>query len=381
MFGKKKKDRIGLLLGGGGARAAYQVGVLKAIAELTPKDSENPFPVISGTSAGSINAAALASNAFDFHHGVEKIVSVWSNFQVNHVFRADSKSLISRILSWTWSSIGFGDSKDSPDSLLDNTPLRQLLEHYISLPQIQQALDEEKLYGFCINACSYTSGRSICFYQAHSDVQPWSRTSRLGRPENITIDHLMASSAIPVVFPTVKIGKEYFGDGSMRQNAPISPVLHLGAKKVLVIGVRMEPKLHAVKRPAKEPGRPTVAQIAGYILDTLFLNSIYADVERMERINDTLDRVPKSETDQLKKIEHLIISPSQDIASLAIKHFESLPKGFRTALKFLGMDKGNSRRFISYLMFTKDFCNELIKLGYADAMQQKEELCEFLEIC
>ena len=381
MFGKKKKERIGLLLGGGGARAAYQVGVLKAIAELTPKELNNPFEIISGTSAGSINAAALASNTYDFHHGVEKIISVWSNFRIHHVFRADSGSLLKRIFAWLWSSIGFGKTEDSPDSLLDNTPLRQLLEHYINLPLIQQAIDEEKLYGFCINACSYTTGRSICFYQAHRDVQPWSRTSRLGRPEKITIDHLMASSAIPVIFPSVKIGREYFGDGTMRQNAPISPVLHLGAKKVLVIGVRMEPKLHAVKRPIKEPGKPTLAQIAGYILDTLFLNSIYADVERMERINSTLDNVPKSETDQLKKIEHLIISPTQDIASLALKHFESLPRGFRTALKLLGMHKGNSRRFISYLMFNKAFCNELIKLGYSDAMQQKEELCKFLEIC
>ncbi len=365
-----------LLLGGGGARAAYQVGVLKAIAEMVPEDCPNPFPIICGTSAGSINTVALASNASNFHHGVTRLLGVWANFELHHVFYVDAKNLFKRIGSWAWSNLGPGDRHKGPSSILDNQPLRKLLNEYIDFDNIDKSISNGELHAYCLTACSYTSGESTTFYDGADDITDWRRTHREGKREKMSIDHLMASSAIPVIFPSVKLGDEHFGDGSMRQISPISPALHLGAKKILIIGLRMEKKLGLLAPPKH---RPSLGQISGYVLDTLFLNSLQSDIERMERMNRTLLETDSDNGDNLRVIDHFVISPSEDIANIAMKHFLELPKSFRVALKFLGMAKANSRRFISYLMFTKSFCQELIDLGYKDAVDQKQALIDFLE--
>ena len=367
--------RTALLLGGGGARAAYQVGVLKAIAEIVPEGSPNPFPIICGTSAGSINTVAMAANAENFHLGVKRILGVWTNFKLEHVFRADGKSLTKRIAGWVWSTFGFGKWQYGPGSLLDNAPLRELLTQKIPLNKISESIDAGHLHAYCLTSCSYTSGESTSFFDGHSEIEDWQRTHRNGQRTRMNVDHLMASSAIPVIFPSVEIGEEHFGDGSMRQNSPISPAVHLGADKILIIGLRMESSLSR-KHPAKS--RLSLGQISGYILDTLFLNSLYADIERMERLNHVLAKRPDA-NGKLQVIDHLVVSPSKDIADLALKHYKTLPKGFRIALTFLGLNRGNSRRFISYLMFIEDFCQELIALGYLDAMHQRRDLQKFLE--
>lgn len=372
---KNSSFKTALILGGGGARAAYQVGVLKAISELTPSQANNPFPIICGTSAGSINAIALASNAKDFHEGIQKIVKVWSNFELNHVFHVDSKHLFGRIAAWFWGHLGFGNWRKGPGSILDNTPLRKLLKNYISFERIDEALETGDLHAYCLTACSYTSGESTTFFDGDASIENWIRTHREGKREKMSIDHLMASAAIPILFESVKIGDEYFGDGSMRQASPISPALHLGADKILIIGLRKESELGLQEPPQY---RPSLGQISGYVLDTLFLNSLQADVERMERLNRILHDEVDSSNGKFKEIEHLLINPSQDIADIAQKYYQDLPKPFRMALTFLGINKGNSRRFVSYLMFTKAFCSELITLGYDDAMRKKEELTEFL---
>jgi len=365
-----------LLLGGGGARAAYQVGVLKAIAEILPKGCHNPFPIICGTSAGSINTVALASNASNFHQGVDRIIQVWSNFELHHVFYADAKNLLKRISHWAWANLGPGNRHNGPGSILDNQPLRELLGKYIDFSNIDKSIENGELHAYCLTACSYTSGESTTFYDGSPNIQNWSRTHREGVREKMSIDHLMASSAIPVLFPSVNLGYEHFGDGSMRQTSPISPALHLGAEKILIIGLRMEKELGLPEPPRY---RPSLGQISGYVLDTLFLNSLQSDIERMERMNRTLIDAQSGNPEKLKVIEHLVISPSKDIANIAMNHFLELPKSFRIALKFLGMAKANSRRLISYLMFTKTFCQELIDLGYNDAMAQKQQLIDFLE--
>lgn len=369
-------NKTALLLGGGGARAAYQVGVLKAIAQLIPEDSKNPFPIICGTSAGSINTVALASNAANFQLGVQKIIQVWSNFELKQVFHVNAWHLFRRIGRWMWSHIGLGDWRKGPGSLLDNSPLRKLLLQYISFDKIQQALNDGDLHAYCLTACSYTSGESTTFFDGDPSIKEWLRTHREGKREKISIDHLLASSAIPVIFESVKIGQEYFGDGSMRQISPISPALHLGANKILIIGLRKETNLNANK-VAEHP--PSLGQISGYVLDTLFLNSLRSDVERMERINRTLKENHDVQGEALRNVEHLMINPSQDIANIAIKYYKNLPKCFRLTLSFLGINRGNSRRFVSYLMFTKEFCQELIELGYQDAMLQQQEIKDFLQ--
>lgn len=367
--------KTALILGGGGARAAYQVGVLKAISEFVSPECKNPFPIICGTSAGSINAIALASNAKNFHQGIQKIVHVWSNFELGHVFYVDARHLFGRIAAWFWSHLGFGNWRKGPGSILDNSPLRKLLSNYISFERIDEALDNGDLHAYCLTACSYTSGESTTFFDGDPSIEEWIRTHREGKREKMNIDHLIASSAIPIIFESVKIGQEYFGDGSMRQASPISPALHLGADKILIIGLRKESEL-GIGEPPKH--RPTLGQISGYVLDTLFLNSLQADVERMERLNRILEKDISNEDGDFKEIQHLLINPSQDIADIAKKHYRDLPRSFRLALNFIGLNKGNSRRLVSYLMFTKAFCSELIDLGYNDAMQQKDQLSEFL---
>ncbi|MFQ3245407.1 MAG: NTE family protein [Arenicella sp.] len=372
----RSNQRSALLLGGGGARAAYQVGVLKAIAEMLPEGCHNPFPIICGTSAGSINTVALASNASDFHQGVDRIIQVWSNFELHHVFYADAKNLLKRISHWAWANLGPGNRHNGPGSILDNRPLRELLSKYIDFSNIDKSIENGELHAYCLTACSYTSGESTTFYDGSPSIENWNRTHREGLREKMSIDHLMASSAIPVLFPSVNLGDEHFGDGSMRQTSPISPALHLGADKILIIGLRMEKELGLPEPPRY---RPSLGQISGYVLDTLFLNSLQSDIERMERMNRTLIEAQSDNPEKLKVIEYLVISPSKDIANIAMKHFLELPKSFRIALKFLGMAKANSRRLISYLMFTKTFCRELIDLGYEDAMAEKQQLIDFLE--
>lgn len=372
-----KKPLTALLLGGGGARAAYQVGVLKAVAEIVPDGSDNPFPILCGTSAGSINTVAMASNASNFHSGVKKIVGVWSQFQPSQVFHVDAKSLLKRILAWFWTQVSFGKWYNGPASLLDNSPLRELLGQYINFDRIDKSIENGNLHAYCLTACSYTSGESTSFFDGQAEIEDWHRTHRDGRRSKMSIDHLIASSAIPVVFPSVKIDNEHFGDGSMRQVSPISPAVHLGADKIFIIGLRMESEL-GLHKPSKY--RPSLGQISGYVLDTLFLNSLYADVERLERINMLLENAPESESQRFKPIEHLIVSPSKDIADIAQRHYHKLPKSFRIALKMLGLSRGNSRRFISYLMFLDDFCQELIDLGYQDTMNKRTEVERFLDV-
>ena len=368
-------SRTALLLGGGGARAAYQVGVLKALSELVPKGCPNPFPIICGTSAGSINTVAMASNANNFHQGVERITQVWSNFKLEHVFYADAKNLTRRISRWAWCNFGPGNWRNGPSSLLDNTPLRHLLNQHVDFNRIDQAISAGHLHGYCITACSYTSGESKTFFDGVEEIDSWQRNRREGIRCKLSIDHLMASSAIPVIFPSVKLGEEHFGDGSMRQSSPISPAIHLGANKVLIIGLRIN---EDEETPEPPEHRPSLGQISGYVLDTLFLNSLQSDLERMSRTNRVLKDHPDDNPEQLKQIHYRLVAPSRDIADIAQEHYDNLPKSFRMALKLLGMGKSNSRRLVSYLMFDGVFCQRLIDLGYKDAMKQRDALTEFL---
>ncbi|MBT5031830.1 MAG: patatin-like phospholipase family protein [Proteobacteria bacterium] len=368
-----------LILGGGGARAAYQVGVLKGLAKMLPRKKGAYFPIISGTSAGSINAAVLAADADNFHQGVDKLVDVWSNFEPQHVFRTKPWNLASRVMRWGWSSMVAGDPEKGPHSLLDNSPLRELLSKRIDFDRISTQVSQGYLSALCITACSYTSSRSTSFFVGNDHIKPWHRAHRGGLPDSINVDHLMASSSIPLVFPPVLLNGEYFGDGSMRQNAPISPALHLGASKVLIIGLRIE---SGATPTAPEVTPPGLGQIAGYVMDTLFHNALYSDIERLERINSSLEHIPDNvphETVGFKPIEHAVITPSVDMARIAEKHYENLPKFLRGALRLIGMERQSSRRFISYLMFEKGFCRELIKCGQKDALEMETELLELLK--
>ncbi len=380
---KKEKDPpvTGLILPGGGARNAYQVGVLKAIAEMLPADYGNPFPVITGTSSGAVNAALVASSAHQFQEGIKRLIGIWENFHVGKVFKADTMTALTSGLDWAWSVVSGGLSRGHPKSLLDNTPLRELLERHLRLARIQQSIDCGALRAIAITASAYSSGCSIAYYQGIKDLIPWERTRRRGVAEELSIDHLMASCALPMVFPAIKLHSEFHGDGSMRESAPLSPALHLGANRLLIIGVRSTIPEETPSYDSAVP-YPSLGQITGYIFDTLFMDSLDSDIERLNRINHTIsetrDKRVEYQDTALRPIEFLEISPSRDIRDLVETHIASFPRSVKVLLKGIGALTREGRPLISYLLFESDFCKELIELGYHDGMASKKEILQLL---
>ncbi|MDH3309536.1 MAG: patatin-like phospholipase family protein [Gammaproteobacteria bacterium] len=375
------KSKVGLILAGGGARAAYQVGVLKAIAEMLPRESPNPFPILCGSSAGAINATTLAIYATRFQEGVRRLNYVWRNFSVHQVFRADTPGVIANGLRWAAALMLGGLGRRNPHALLDRAPLRRLLKQTMPCARIQKSIDAGALHALSVTASGYDSGQSVTFFQGVSSLGTWRRARRVGSVANITIDHLMASSAIPFVFSAEKINREYFGDGSMRQIAPISPALHLGANRVLVVGVRYESPTPERGVPAEYP---SLAQIAGHVLNSIFLDSLEADLERLQRINKTISLISTEQLREggvaLRNVDVLVISPSEDIEKIAARHAHHLPRAIRFLLRGLGAFNRNGSNLVSYLLFEKPFCRELISLGHRDAMHRREEILRFLEM-
>ena len=383
-FSRKKKDEPsipGLILPGGGARNAYQAGVLKAIAELLPADTANPFPVICGTSSGALNAAILASNATQFSEGISRLTGIWENFSCDKIFYTDAWTALKSGLHWAAAFATANLGTAAPRALLDNSPQREFIESHIRLARVQHAIDTGALRALAITASSYSSGHSISYFQGIDGLQPWQRTRRFGTAEEISIDHLMASSAIPLVFPAVWLNNEYHGDGSMRESAPLSPALHLGANRLLIIGVRNPTPDTAPSADAKVP-YPTIGQITGYMLDSLFMDSLDSDIERMNRINNTLSETPDKrvefEDTTLRPIEFLMISPSKDVREIAQRHAADFPRSVRLLLKGLGALTQEGRPLVSYLLFESGFCRELMELGYQDGLASQAEIRELL---
>ena len=381
----KARPKVALILTGGGARAAYQVGVLRALSELLPKDARTPFPIICGTSAGSINSAILAVDAADFRRAVRRLMTVWKNFHVHHVYRADLFGAFRNSARWMFAALSggrlFNISGDSqPVSLLDNAPLAALLRLHVDLAAIQRHIDASDLIALSITCSGYTSGQSVTFYQGHPDLQNWQRARRIGIAMPIEIDHLLASSALPFIFPPTRINREYFGDGSMRQIAPVSPALHLGADRLLVIGVgrQLQPNAERIKSGAY----PTLAQIAGHALNSIFLDSLEVDLERLQRINRTTELIPEDVRRQtnypLHAVDFRVITPSEELEKIAAEFSHELPRTIRTLLSTVGGTRRSGSNLLSYLLFEKSFCRALIKLGYKDTMARKDDLLAFL---
>jgi NTE family protein len=374
------RPRVGLIMTGGGARAAYQVGVLRAISELMPADVRTPFPIICGTSAGAINAAVIAVDASNFRHGVRRLMMVWKNFRVHHVYRADPWGAYSNSARWTLALLRGGASFNRPVSLLDNTPLAGLLSRHLDFSAIQRAIDCGDLVAFSITCSGYTSGQSVTFFQGRPDLQPWERARRIGIPMPISIDHLLASSALPFIFPPVHINREYFGDGSMRQIAPVSPALHLGADRLLVIGVGRQLQ-QKMERGARVETHPSLAQIAGHALNSIFLDSLEVDLERLQRINRTLEMIPgellQKTNYPLHRVDFRVITPSVELEKIAVVHRDELPRTIRMLLHTVGAMRRSGANLLSYLLFERSYCRALIQLGYKDTMERKDDLAAF----
>lgn len=373
----------GLILSGGGARAAYQVGVLAAIAELLPAGAINPFPVIVGTSAGAINAVSLASGAMDFTRAVEHLTLFWQGFESRRVLRSDWSGVLHQVTRFFAHSL-LGLGSHVPVALLDSSPLRDLLQDRINFPGVEQAIAGHHLRAVAVTAFGYSSSQAVTFYQGKGTINGWLRHRRIGMPTALTVEHLLASSAIPLLFAPVKIGEEYFGDGAVRQSAPISPALHLGANRVLVVGVSGNPRgpdLQAGQSHYYNAQQPTLAQIGGHMLNSTFIDSLESDIELLERLNHFSRLLPRqSDNLGLSPVEVLVIAPSQPIDEIAARHRHELPAALRMFLRGPGATKTSGAGVLSYLLFEAGYCRELIELGRRDAMAKRDALCQFLRV-
>jgi len=373
------ETKQGLLLTGGGARAAYQVGALKAIAEFYPRNHGTPFKVITGTSAGAINSCAIACYASCFRLGVKKLEYIWNNFHANHVFQCSFNEISRHLLLTFLSKFQSPHVVRQPVSLLNNKPLHQLLDRYLDMRRIDINIQRQYLDAISITASDYNNGDSISFFQGNQQLQEWQRARRCGLRTRLHSHHLLASSAIPLVFPCTQIGRDFYGDGSVHQLSPLSPAIHLGAEKLLVIGAEQPPqkfKLGEIRQT------PSGADIAGHLLDTIFTDTLNSDIERLSRINDTLSLTPASQQSSLnmKPIGLFRIANEHDINAIADKYFHDLPITIRTLLRTIGANQGSNSSITSYLMFEQNYTRELINLGYQDVLKQELELRAFLNI-
>jgi NTE family protein len=355
--------KTALVLPGGGARGAFQVGVLKAIAEILPLGSVNPFQVLSGTSAGAINSVVLASKARRFRVAVAELETVWGNFRSDQVFRTDSWTMLKSSLHWLMAIVLGGYLVGVPRSLLDNSPLAELLSRNIRFPRVQVSIEKGYLHAVAVTAASYGSARSITFFQAQPDNKTWARTRRRGISTEIHLDHLMASIAVPMIL------------------TPLSPAIHLGADRILVVGVRDE-TADPTGSPECPAAFPSFLQIAGYMLDTLFLDGLYSDLERMTRINQLIDSVDPDRrggvSALMRPIDTMIVVPSRDLREMALEYRKDMPRPVRALLRGIGGRGRSEGRLLSYLLFEQSYTRELIRLGYNDAMKVREQLLAFV---
>lgn len=366
----------GLVLPGGGARGAYQAGALQAMSEIVGRQG-NPFPVIMGASVGAINAVALAAQAQSFRTAVSRLVDLWSTLTTDQVYRTDVPTIMKSGAQWIASltpvtSLGIS----RPSAIFDNSPLAMLLEKHVDLSGIGGAITSGALRSVGVTASSYDRARAITFFQGVDGIEPWTRARRDGIASDLTFDHILASAALPLIFPARRIGNEYFGDGSLRLTSPLSPAIHCGADRIVVIGVRDSKPQEAIAGEARCPGLGT---LSGYLLDMVFMDNLDADIERARRVDHTLSLLSQADrhVTRLREIDVLVVQPSRDVRDIARDHAHEMPWTIRMMLKRLGA-WGRDWRLPSYLLFEPGYCNALLRLGYNDTMARREEVEAFL---
>jgi NTE family protein len=319
----------------------------------------------------------LASHAHEFSIAVDRLEHFWRNMHCERVYRTDAWTVFKSGMRFALTLLSGGLLKTDPRAFLDNTPLRHFLQSTLQLEGIQTALNEDALRAVAITAAGSTCARASSYFQAHEGISGWQRPRRIGKPARLQVSHLLASAALPIIFPAERIGNEYFGDGGMRMVAPLSPAIHLGANRILVIGTRdQKPDL-----PPESPAPyPSAGEIGGYLMDTIFMDTLNADLARMQRINKTLELVPEENRQQtgLQRIDSLVIKPSQDLRHVTQTHVHEIPRSVQILLRTLG-GWGRDWRMASYLLFESAYCSDLIELGYADGMNAKQEIKAFLK--
>jgi NTE family protein len=373
------EDREALVLSGGGARGAYQVGVLKAIADWLPADTPCPFEVLVGTSAGAVNAAALAAQAGDFRAAVAALEQIWGTFSVEQVVRTHPGQMLRNGLHWVLSMVSGGWLLPPPRCLLDTAPLRELLRRTIPVDQIPESIASGPVNALAVATTSYATGRAVAFFDAVPSVHDWHRVRRSGVRRPIDLDVLMASAAIPFIFPAAELDGQFYGDGAMRQLAPLSPAVHLGANRLLVIGTRGEPAATPESaQPGPTPEPPSPGHLLGFVLDSLFTDGLSIDLERLRQVNALIDAGAHGHDSGRRPIEVCVIQPSEDPTAMARRHAHALPRSLRTLLRTMGAFEARGGLLVSYLLFESVYTRELMALGYSDAQAHEDELVAFL---
>ena len=369
------QGRLGLVLTGGGARSAYQVGVLSALARLLPRDAPAPFRIVTGMSAGAIVAAAVACHAARFREGVAALERVWRNFHVQQVFRTDALSMLGAGARWGLAVLTAGRLVRPPRSLFDSSPLGRLLERHFDFGRMREAMALGHLDALAIAAANYRNPRSVDFFETVA----WNRPARDDWPRGLAVElgarHLMASAAVPFLFPAVEVGGEYYGDGAMRRIAPLSSAIHLGADRLFVVGVRDSGGARVAAGTAGTRP-PSFGEIAGFMLDTLFIDALDAGLAQLERLNRLIARTD-SAPDGLRRIDTCVMLPSVDLSAIALRHARAMPRSLRTLLRVMGASNGAGAELASYLLFESSYTRELIALGTEDAMRRRDELVAF----
>lgn len=368
---------VGVVLTGGGARAAYQVGVLRAISDMYP-DMGFPFQVIVGTSAGAINALALAGGGEIFRHSVSRLEHLWSELEADQVYRSNTYDILRNMTSVARRLLA-GGGKTAPLSILNNAPLRELLAREINFAEVRQRIEDGVISAVGVNACGYSTGQNICFFDGRDDLKSWTVGQRAGARAELSLKHVLASSAIPTVFPPVQINREYFGDGVTRQMAHISPALRLGAERVMVVGVSAN-SMCPSKRPAAQEV-PAFAQIIAHMFNGMFLDTLDYDIDRLRLVNQLVSLVPSDRLEasglELKPIELLEISPSERIDEIAARYMDGMPLVLRNLVGGIASHSITGGSLASYLLFDRRFSTELIGLGYRDAQSHARQIERF----
>ncbi len=372
-----------LVLSGGGARAAYQVGVLRAVSEIVGSSSQPHFPIICGTSAGAINALALACHAGNFQRSVSDLYTIWNNLSVEKVIQSGWIDMAKGVRRVAGSFLTQGISDSNPIALFDNSPLRSLIQSHINFSNLNRAIKSNRLEAVSITAMAYGSGESISFFQGRSEISKWRKFHQIGVPTELNVDHLLASSAIPGIFPTVNIEDVYYGDGAIRQLSPLNTALHLGASKIFVVGVSNN------RNPAQWGKRPivrhspSVGQMVGHLLNSAFIDSMDSDLGHLEHINELVSLIPEDirlKHARAKVIETASISPSKELDRIAGRHVRYLPNSMKFFLRSSGATaKAGGAALASYVLFTHKYCRALMELGYKDAMWEKQKIESFFE--
>lgn len=374
------QQTLGLVLSGGGARGAYQVGVLSAIAQVAQdKKIDRPFKIYTGVSAGAINASYLAASLDDFSTTTKNLVEMWTKLTPDQIFYTSTLNIGKIGLGWL-EELSFGALLGTTPgrSLLNTTPLRELLNKNINFQNIQTNIDKGHLHALALTAMDYQSSRGVVFVQGAPNSHSWNKARHHSEKTLISADHVLASSAIPMLFPSTPVDSRWFGDGCVRNQSPCGPALYLGAEKIMVIGVRRNSQiLLSQADETRKVAAPSVARVLNVLLNSVMLDGVETDLERIRQINDFVDRLPKDQAKSFRKVNFSFVSPSGDIGQMAFQKSSKLPRIIRYLLKGLGSMEDASE-IISYLLFDPDFCTQLIELGFADGMKKREDIERFL---